>query len=119
MHVCSKRNQSNEGVVRHEVETLLQRVLELVEILVLHARVDYKQKDGLASFFIRELVLERSVGRYEFGRKVLLAYAVRVVGRKVVSRETEGARPQFAVKVNLAVRVQHTPSALAPNRLIF
>ena len=120
MHVRAKGNESYQRIVGHEIKRLLQRVFELIEILVLDTGVNDEEEDGLSGLLVRQLVLERRVCRDELSRQVLLRDAIGVVRWEVVARQTERTRPELGLVVHLAPRVEDgaTVAVLAVDRLV-
>ena len=96
VYVGPVSDEAHQGVLRQQVERLLQRVLELVELVVVDAYIDDEDEGGGAGSGGRlELVLHGGVLGDELGGEVSLAYVLGVVGREVVSLQAERAGPQL------------------------
>mmetsp|Transcript_26624 Transcript_26624/g.55553 ORF Transcript_26624/g.55553 Transcript_26624/m.55553 type:complete len:474 (-) Transcript_26624:93-1514(-) len=114
VYVGPVSDEAHQGVLRQQVERLLQRVLKLVELVVVDAYVDDEDEGGGGGLGGRlELVLHGGVLGDELGGEVSLAYVLGVVGREVVSLQAERAGPQLAPEVNLAEGVEDGRATLA------
>ena len=90
---------------RHQAQADNQAVLERFQVLLIQASVDNKEKDGRHLSRTSEGVFDRSefgqqLGGQVGGRNVL------VVRRESVTLQAEGADPELASHVDLAVRLQ-------------
>lgn len=98
-------DEADEGVGREEAERDDDALLEGLEVVVLEARVDDKEEDGRDLGGARQGVLDRGVLWQELGGQVR-GRDVLVVRGEGVALEAEGADPQLAADVDLAVRVE-------------
>jgi hypothetical protein len=68
----TKGDEANEGVAGEQVESLLQSVAEVSQLLFLQARVHNEDEDGRRNFLRVELILDSRVLFNELGGKVRL-----------------------------------------------
>ena len=97
---------------------LLQRVFELIELILRDARVDQEQESRGALRRGGQLILHSCELRNQLCRQVRLADVFSVVRREVVPVDAERARPELAPVVNLRVRVQDCSTAVASDGVI-
>ena len=87
-------DESHQRLLRQQVEALLQRVLELVELVVVDAYVDDEDESGRADAGSGlELVLYGGVLGDELGGEVRLRDVGSVVRGEVVPLKAERAAP--------------------------
>ena len=94
----SKCYKSDVGIVGEQIDALLQRILELVQLLIIHASVDDEEEYRRCRGPMWQLILQSSVLRYQLRGQIILRYSVRVVWREVVPCQTEGHVHSFDVK---------------------
>mmetsp|Transcript_22641 Transcript_22641/g.70877 ORF Transcript_22641/g.70877 Transcript_22641/m.70877 type:complete len:374 (+) Transcript_22641:1469-2590(+) len=118
-NVGPKGDEAHEGVLGQQVQRLLDRVLQLVELRVRQAGVEDededRRRDGAS---LLELVLDRGELRNELGRQICLRDVLSVVGREVVPAQAERTGPQLRPVVHLTVRIQQGAAAVASNRVV-
>ena len=101
LYHSSEGNQTDEGVLGYHRQRHDKVVLETLELVLVHASIDDKQKDGAGN---RPLLRKRVFDRRKVWNK--LAWAV-LLGcpcvrlRKRISIEAEVTRPDFRCVVNL------------------
>ena len=101
------------------VKHLLQRVLQLVEfLLVLEASVHHKQKHRGTEVATGKFILDRRELWQQLSGEILFGDVRCVVRRELVSRPSERTGPSFCVIVNCAMWVQDAAAAVAADRLI-
>jgi hypothetical protein len=89
-----------------ETQTDNERILEGLEIILIHARINHIQKDGRDLSTPRQRVLDRCVLREQLSREVGVG-DVAVMRWELVTMQTEGADPEFSSGVDLT-REMHT-----------
>lgn len=92
-------------------------VLERLEVIIVEASVDDVEEDGRDLRRAGERVLDGGVLGEEFGGEVV-GGDVLVVRREGVALQAEGADPQLASDVDLAVGVEDTTARLARHGLV-
>ena len=85
-------DQTNEGMRRQQAQTDDQRILEGLEVILVHAGIDDVQKDGWDLSTPRECVLNGRVLGQQLCWKVGIG-DVAVVRRELVTMQTEWANP--------------------------
>lgn len=107
MHLdeSAEGDKSDEGVLRQQVQRLLQRVAEAVELLFVHAGVHHKEEHGRTTCLRLELILDSRVLGDELSGEIHLGDILSVVRGEVVSAHAEGAGPQLRAIINLPVNV--------------
>lgn len=116
----AKRDETHQRLVRKEVQALLKRVLQVIQLLVVDTGVDHKHEHGGTSVLGRQLVLQsRELGN-QLSWQLRLADVCSVVRWEVVAVQTKWACPHFGSEVHLAIRVQDasTPCTFAADRFV-
>jgi hypothetical protein len=111
-------DQADKCVLRDEIETLLERILELRQLLCVDTRVNHKQEDRLSVRILpgfREDILDGGKVLHQLSGLALFCDVLSVLGREVVSGHTDRAGPDFESEIDLAVGVQHSLAGLAEN----
>lgn len=100
----AESDQTNEGILREEVEREQQRVLQCLKLLLpigLDAEIDGEQKHWREASVARQHILERGVGRVHLCREPVLV-DVGVLRGERIALETEGADPELACEIETA-----------------
>jgi hypothetical protein len=98
----AESDQSNKSMGRQQAQADDDAVLQRLEVVLVHAGVDDKDEDGRDLSRSGQRVLDRRILGQQLGGQVGSG-DVLVVGGKAVALEAEGADPQLATHINLAV----------------
>lgn len=90
---------------RQQAQTNDNTLPESLQVVLVQARIDYEKEDGGDLRRTGKGILDRRVLGEELGGEVLVRDVLVVRGERV-ALETEGADPELAAHVDLAVRVQ-------------
>ena len=100
----AERDEAHERVRRQQAQAYHERLAERLEVVRVHARVHHVEEDGRDLSGPAQRVLDRGVLGQQLRRQVRVADVLVVRGERV-AREAEGADPQLAAHVDLAVGV--------------
>eukprot|EP00050_Salpingoeca_kvevrii_P010417 m.8300 g.8300 ORF g.8300 m.8300 type:complete len:330 (+) comp2844_c0_seq1:1736-2725(+) len=115
---CSaERDQANKRVGRKKAERHDKRLLERLEILLVHAQVHNKEKHGWDGRLARQSVLNGRELVNELGGKVGLGDAL-VVGREHVPLLAKDADPELGADVDGAKGVENGSALVALDGLV-
>mmetsp|Transcript_2784 Transcript_2784/g.6474 ORF Transcript_2784/g.6474 Transcript_2784/m.6474 type:complete len:207 (-) Transcript_2784:304-924(-) len=117
MYVPSERDQPNGRILGQVHKRLDQGILELCELLWLHARIHDKQEYGTVLCFLIQDILHCREIWHDFCWQVL-GGDVCILVWKVIRLQAEGASPHLGHEINTAVRVQDCLTAFARDRWI-
>jgi len=110
-------DETDEGVGRQQAQADDDSVLERLEVIIVEASVDDVEEDGRDLRRTSERVLDGGVLGEELGGEIV-GGDVLVVRREGVALQAEGADPQLASDVDLAVGVEDTTARLARYGLV-
>ena len=115
----TKRNQTHKRIIWNQGKTLIDRILQLVQIFLIQTSIHDIKKHGRTCLSTRKLVLDCRKVRNQFCWKICLRNVLCVVGRKMISLQRERTRPKLASKIYLTERIQNTSRTFTSYRMIW
>ena len=100
----AKSDESNQRILRKEVQCLLQRVLKLVKFVISDTSIKHENEDGWASHPRGQFVFQSCVLRNELSWENRLRNRFRVVRREVIARTAVRAGPYLTLEINQATQ---------------
>ena len=115
----TKRNQTHKRIIWNQGKTLIDRILQLVQIFLIQTSIYDIKKHGRTCLSTRKLVLDCRKVRNQFCWKICLRNVLCVVWRKMISLQRERTRPKLASKIYLTERIQNTSRTFTSYRMIW